>query len=256
MMPATAQTAAEKLTERIGEAQRVVVFTGAGISTDSGIDDFRSPGGIWSKIKPIEFSQFQTDEQARREDWRRRFHFQASFDAAQPNSGHLGIATLLARDNGGVLITQNIDGLHQRAGVPDEQMIEIHGNGTRASCLECSSPMSLTEARAYIEREDQAPRCRRCDGLVKADIISFGQPMPSQKLASAEQHALGCDVMLVAGSSLVVQPAATLPLIAKNNGAYLAIINRDTTPLDSLADLRFGGSISDTLRLTCEYLEA
>jgi len=233
---------ARDLAAHIVDASRIMVFTGAGISTDSGIDDFRSPGGIWTKLKPIQFSDFCENEEARREDWRRRFHFQAGFDAAKPNQGHIAVATILARDNGGVLITQNIDGLHQRGAeqvygaelsMSDEQIIEIHGNGTRASCLDCNSPMTLDDARAYIDREDKAPHCSRCNGLVKADIISFGQPMPTKKLAAAEDNAIRCDLMIVIGSSLVVQPAATLPLIAKNNGADLVILNRDTTPLDA-----------------------
>ena len=218
-------------------AQRVMAFTGAGMSTESGIDDFRSPGGVWSRMKPIQFSDFVADEKTRLEDWRRRFRFQAEFDAARPNAGHGAVAQLLNGSRGGGLVTQNIDGLHQRAGLADENIVEIHGNGTRASCLDCHAPMSLREASERIERTGAAPRCARCDGLVKANVISFGQAMPVEAVARAQAWARACDLCLVLGSSLVVQPAATIPVIAAQAGARLVIVNREPTPLDPVADL-------------------
>lgn len=237
----------EQLASLFKESQRTVFFTGAGISTESGIADFRSPGGIWSQIKPIQFSDFLADESTRLEDWRRRFHFQKEFDDAKPNVGHGFVANCLAHGQGIGLITQNIDGLHQRAGVRDEQIIEIHGNGTKATCLECHNPMALLQAQALIEREGSAPRCARCGGLVKAAVISFGQPMPQDRVLAARSLAEESDLFVVIGSSLVVQPAASIPLIAQRNGAKLVILNREVTPLDAVADLIVRDPIGETL---------
>lgn len=231
----------------LAAARNISFFTGAGVSTESGIADFRSPGGIWSQIKPIQFSDFVADEETRLEDWRRRFHFQAGFDAASPNRGHLAIASAVNARPGGHVITQNIDGLHQRSGIDESRIIEIHGNGTRAACLDCRSPMSLAEARQTIETEARAPRCRRCGGLVKAAVISFGEPMPADKMLQARQIAEQAEIFVVAGSSLVVQPAASLPVVAKEAGARLVIVNREPTPLDSLADLVLHSQIGETL---------
>ena len=231
------------LVELLRDSRRISFFTGAGISTESGIADFRSPGGIWSKIKPIQFQDFIADEQLRMEDWRRRFHFQTGFEAAQPNAGHLAIAKIINSDSGGKVITQNIDGLHQRSGIDDSDIVEIHGNGTRAACLECESPMTLGEAKAIVETGQKAPVCKRCGGLVKAAVISFGQPMPQGKMQQAQRVSEQADLMIVAGSSLVVQPAASFPVLACKSGARLVIINNEPTPLDHLADLVLHTSI-------------
>ena len=240
-------TPAEGLVAHLSDADRIVVFTGAGMSTESGIDDFRSPGGVWSRMRPISFDEFLTSEEARLEDWRRRFRFQAQFDAAQPNDGHQAVATIVRSSRGVGLITQNIDGLHQRAGLDESQIVEIHGNGTRAACLDCRAPMTLAAARAHIETTGTAPRCQRCGGIVKANIISFGQAMPQDRVARAQSWAQACDIFLVLGSSLVVQPAATLPVIAAQAGAALVIVNREPTPLDGLADLTIAAPIGETL---------
>ena len=236
----------------LDDARKIVVFTGAGISTESGIADFRSPGGIWTKIKPIQFSDFVSDEDTRLEDWRRRFHFQAEFDAAPLNKGHNAVAELVLSQKGVGLITQNIDGLHQRSGVPDDLIVEIHGNGTRARCLDCESPMALAQARRIIEETERAPRCTRCGGLTKSAVISFGQPMRQKELVQSEQLARMCDLFLVLGSSLVVQPAATLPMIAKNNGAALVIVNNQPTPLDPIADQVINQPLGKTLQKALE----
>ena len=241
--------AAKKFADFIRSSQSILFFTGAGISTESGIADFRSPGGIWSKIKPIMFDEFLADPELRMEDWRRRFHFQKTFDDAQPNDGHKAVARVLNNDNGLGLVTQNIDGLHQRGGVTQNQIIEIHGNGTRASCLDCRAPMTLKRAKELVELTGKAPECERCKGITKADIVSFGQPMPVEKMQNAQKWALSCDLFIVLGSSLVVQPAASLPVLAKNNGAQLVIVNREPTPMDSLADLVINGPIGQTLSL-------
>jgi len=232
----------------IKESNAILLFTGAGISTESGIADFRSPGGIWSKIKPIQFQDFVSSPETRLEDWRRRFHFQAEFDKAEPNDGHIAVASIVNSESGLGLITQNIDGLHQRGGVADVDIIEIHGNGTRASCLDCGSPMTLVRARQIVEEEGHPPVCDRCGGIIKADVISFGQPMPTDKMLEAERLTYASDLFIVLGSSLVVQPAAALPMIARNNGARLVIINRERTPLDDIADLVIHASISETMK--------
>ncbi len=240
------------LASYIQKAEKIVFFTGAGISTESGIADFRSPGGIWTKMKPIYFQDFVADEQSRMEDWRRRFRFQKEFDAAPLNDGHRAVASVLNSRSGLGLITQNIDGLHQRSGVDDASIVEIHGNGTNASCLDCGLPMSLQEAQSLISKTGESPKCGDCDGLVKANIISFGQPMPQDKVVEAEKLALNCDLFVVLGSSLVVQPAAGLPLLARNNGARLVIVNRENTPLDPLAHLVLHSPLGETLKKALE----
>jgi NAD-dependent deacetylase len=216
--------------------ERIVALTGAGISTESGIPDFRSPGGLWTRgVKPITYQDFVASEQARLEDWRRRFRMNADFAAAQPNAGHLGLARLAKEGRLLALITQNIDGLHQRAGTPPAFVIEIHGNSTRGRCLDCRASMSLETVRAIIDTSGASPRCE-CGGLVKAAIISFGERVPDDDMNRATGSAASADLFLAIGSSLQVQPAATLPIVAKRVGAALAIINRDETQLDRFAD--------------------
>lgn len=217
-------------------AERAVVFTGAGISTESGIPDFRSPGGIWEKHRPIMFDDFVASKAARMEDWRRRFTMLDQFGEAEPNAGHLAIAEQVRRGVVSTVITQNIDGLHQRAGVPADKMIEIHGNGTFAKCLDCDTRHELAPIRAAIAETASDYRCARCGGIVKAAVISFGQAMPVDEMRRAEAASVEADLFLAIGSSLVVYPAAGLPLIAKRNGARLVIVNRDPTDLDGLAD--------------------
>lgn len=240
-------SAVHELARLIDTSRSILFFTGAGVSTESGIADFRSPGGIWSKMKPIQFNDFVADEAVRLEDWRRRFHFQKQFDEAKPNAGHRAVATIVNGPAGLAVITQNIDGLHQRSGVAEADVIEIHGNGTRAACLDCHDPMPLSRARDVIETTGAAPRCRRCGGLVKASVISFGQAMPVDRMARAESLCHSCDLFIVLGSSLVVQPAATLPLVALSNGAKLVIVNRQETPLDRVASLKIDAAIGRTM---------
>lgn len=242
------------LTALFAEANGVVFFTGAGISTESGIADFRSPGGIWSRLTPIQYQDFLDDEETRLEDWRRRFHFQAEFDAAPINEGHRAVARFMGQ--GASLITQNIDGLHQRAcnelNVDDGRIIEIHGNGTRCACLSCQSPHTLDHARTHIEEIGSSPRCKRCGGLLKAAVISFGQPMPQDRVQQAARLAQACDLFVVLGSSLVVNPAAQLPAIARQGGAELVIINREPTPLDDMATLTLSAPIGQTMAAVAE----
>jgi NAD-dependent deacetylase len=231
----------------IERARRVVLFTGAGISTESGIPDFRSPGGIWSRNAPIDFEAFLESESARQEAWRRRFALDPLLKQARPNRGHRAVATLITRGKAASVITQNIDGLHQASGVPEPQVIELHGNTTYAHCLDCGRRHELEPLRIAFEREQRAPRCGSCDGLVKTATISFGQSMPAEAMARAEKETLAADLFLSIGSSLVVYPAAGFPELAKRNGAKLAILNREPTGLDRMADLVLHREIGETI---------
>lgn len=239
--------AAERLKDLIADASRIVVFTGAGISTESGIPDFRSPGGIWTKYQPIYFQDFLTSEEMRRESWRRKFATERAFAAAEPNRGHRAVARLVADGKCSSVITQNIDGLHQASGVPDRQVIEVHGNSTYASCLDCGERYELEPIRAAFQRDETLPVCGACEGLVKTATISFGQPMPEDKMLSARRECEACDLFLAIGSSLVVHPAAGLPVIAKERGALLVILNRDETPVDGYADFVLNEEIGPVL---------
>lgn len=237
----------QELARLIDEAERAVVFTGAGISTESGIPDFRSPNGIWSKTTPIYFDEYVRSEEARIEAWRRKFEIDRDIVGAEPNRGHRAVAKLVRIGKVSSVITQNIDGLHQLAGVPDEQTIELHGNGTYAACLTCETRYELAPIKTAFEADGSLPVCAFCGGIVKTATISFGQAMPEAPMMRARDEALACDLFLVAGSSLVVYPAAGFPVMAKRNGARLVIINRDTTDLDAAADLVLNREIGPTL---------
>jgi NAD-dependent deacetylase len=236
-----------ELKRAIEEAYRVVVFTGAGISTESGIPDFRSPGGLWTKMSPIDFSDFIRSEELRREAWRRKFEIDKTIVAAEPNKGHMAIAKLVDNGKASHVITQNIDNLHQNSGVPPERVIELHGNGTYAKCLDCGERHELHEVKAIYDASPAAPVCKSCSGIVKSATISFGQAMPEEEMRRAEEATLGCDLFLAIGSSLQVYPAAGFPILAKRNGAMLAILNREPTPLDEIADLVVNDEIGATL---------
>ena len=236
-----------ELARVIDRARRAVVFTGAGISTESGIPDFRSPGGIWTKMAPIDFSDFLASEEARRETWRRRFAADDTWQNARPNRGHRAVAELVRRGAAVAVITQNIDGLHQASGVPAEQVIELHGNSTYAHCLDCAQRYEIAELRTAFESDGIAPVCAACGGWVKTATISFGQAMPVEAMRRAELETLAADLFIVAGSSLVVYPAAGFPELAKRNGATLVIVNREPTGLDPIADLVLNRAIGETL---------
>jgi NAD-dependent deacetylase len=224
-----------------------VVFTGAGISTESGIPDFRSPGGIWTMFQPIDFRDFMTSEEMRRESWRRKFASDAIVKKAQPNKGHLAVGKLVHIGKVSTVITQNIDGLHQLSGVPDEKVIELHGNATYASCLECGKRYELEDIKKIFDNNETLPLCDECGGIIKTATISFGQAMPLAEMQAAEAETLACDLFISIGSSLVVYPAAGFPDLAKRNGARLVILNRDPTPLDGIADLVLNSEIGPTL---------
>lgn len=238
---------AQALAALLRQAHRAVVFTGAGISTESGIPDFRSPGGIWTRMMPIDFADYVADPEARRESWRRRFEMEETWNSVKPNDGHRAVAELVARGIVTHVITQNIDALHQAGGVPDDKVIEIHGNTTYAKCLDCGRRMSIAAIREQFERDGDAPDCPACGGIVKTATISFGQAMPEGEMKRAEEAVADCDLCLVAGSSLKVYPAAGFPLKAKRNGAALAILNREATPQDPYADLVIHAEIGPVL---------
>jgi NAD-dependent deacetylase len=242
----------DRLKELIDKSRRSVVFTGAGISTESGIPDFRSPGGIWTKYKPIDFREFMASAEMRKESWRRKFAADPVMKAAQPNKGHFAVAKWVAAGKVASVITQNVDGLHQRAGVPDEKVIELHGNATYAACLDCKKRYELESIQHIFAQEETLPVCDECTGIIKTATISFGQAMPVDEVQAAEEETLVCDLFLAIGSSLVVYPAAGFPALAKRNGAKLVIINRDPTSLDSIADLVLNCEIGTALSAAAE----
>lgn len=236
-----------RLREVLQASRRAVVFTGAGISTESGIPDYRSPGGIWSKYRPIDFDAFVTSEDARREYWRRKFDTHETVMQAKPNRGHEAVARLVCEGKVVAVITQNIDGLHQASGVPRERVIELHGNTTYAHCLSCGHEYDLEPIRRRFQAKGTLPVCQACGALVKTATISFGQAMPQEEMRRATAAARACDFFLAVGSSLKVFPAAGLPVLAKQAGAGLVILNREQTDLDDLADLVIHGEIGPTL---------
>jgi NAD-dependent deacetylase len=230
-------TAVTALRALIEEARVIVPFTGAGISTECGIPDFRSPGGIWTKMRPIEFADFLASQEARDESWRRRFAMEQQFGGAAPGRGHRALASLYNSGKSPGLITQNIDNLHQASGIPSEHVIELHGNTTYATCLDCAARYDLPWVRARFEADSRAPACTSCGGFIKTATVSFGQSMPQDEMRKAEELTLRADLYIAIGSSLVVWPAAGFPVLAKRNGARLVIINRDETEFDDIADL-------------------
>jgi len=237
----------EALRQLLEEAARAVVFTGAGISTESGIPDFRSPGGVWTKNQPIDFSDFVSSEEWRKEAWRRKLETDKVMGVAQPNRGHRAVAELVQREKASAVITQNIDNLHQISGVPDDRVIELHGNATYAACLDCGVRYELIAIYEAFARDETLPVCTVCEGIVKTATISFGQMMPAEPMRRSQEETLACDLFLVLGSSLVVYPAAAFPELAKQSGARLVIINRDPTHLDSVADLVVNDGIGRVL---------
>ena len=241
-------TSIATLREMIQESRTVAGFTGAGISTESGVPDFRSPGSPWMRHAPIPFESFLRSAEARREAWRRKFVMDDLYRGARPSRGHLAIAAMIASGRMPAVITQNIDGLHQASGLREDQVIELHGNGTYAGCLSCGLRHELDWLRLRFEETGEPPECTGCGGILKAATISFGQAMPQEPMRRARDLAAECDLFLVLGSSLVVYPAAAFPLFAKENGARLAIVNRDPTPLDKAADLVIHAEIGSVLQ--------
>jgi NAD-dependent deacetylase len=244
------------LIELVIAARRVVAFTGAGISTESGIPDYRGPGGVWERQAPPTIGDFVENPETRRAYWEGRRTRYPDMLAAHPNAGHRAMVTLERAGKLTAIITQNIDGLHQAAGSSPDKVIELHGSAHRVRCLDCGTewPASVIQTRlATIEGE---PRCEICGGPLRAATTLFGEALPREALNRAIAAAQQCDLMLVIGSSLIVNPAARLPVIAKRSGAHVAIINRTATPLDSLADVHLIGEAGPILNEIATAAEA
>jgi NAD-dependent deacetylase len=246
-------SSATELARYLSAAQRVVVFTGAGISTESGIPDFRSPGGVWSKMKPILFQDFVASSGVRREAWTRVFNKTAGWTGAKPNAGHNAVAKLANAGKVSAIITQNVDNLHQDSGAALEKIIELHGNASYAKCLDCGQRHELDDLQLPYERGEEIV-CTYCAGLLKTATISFGQSMPEAEMTRATAESRACDLFLVLGSSLVVFPAAGLPIEAKRHGAKLIIVNREPTEMDDLADLALSEEIGPLLTETLKQM--
>ncbi|HWP28185.1 MAG TPA: Sir2 family NAD-dependent protein deacetylase [Chloroflexota bacterium] len=235
------------LTDLLRAAERVLVFTGAGVSTESGIPDFRSPGGIWDRYPVVYYDEFLRDPEAQRRYWLRSRETYPVLARAQPNPAHWAIAALDALGKLLLVVTQNIDGLHQRAGTPPEKVVELHGNNQWVVCVDCDARTPREAIQAELLAGVEVPRCARCGGLLKNATVSFGQPLPAEALRAAEAAARTCDLCLVVGSSLVVYPAAYIPLYAVESGAPLAIVNATPTPLDPLAQVVLRGRAGEIL---------
>ena len=227
----------KRLSEYIKKAKNIVIFTGAGISTESGIPDFRGPQGVWKTNTPIYFQDFIGSEKVRKESWRRKFSGGDIITKAKPNIGHIAVAEIINDHNSAYLITQNVDNLHQNAGVPDNKITEIHGNATYASCLDCSKRFELKSIKEAFLKDETVPYCDSCRGIIKTATISFGQSMPEEGMIIAQRKTLACDLFITIGTSLVVFPAAGFPKLAKDIGANLIIINNEPTDFDPIADL-------------------
>lgn len=247
MIAADMETGIAQLRELVNATDVIVPFTGAGISTECGIPDFRSPGGLWTKYRPIAFDRFVASAAMRDESWRRRFAMEAQFSTARPGSGHLALASLHRMGKIPAVITQNIDNLHQASGIAADNVVELHGNTTYATCLDCGRRYELAWVKERFTPAGRAPDCEDCGGHVKTATISFGQAMPAAAMRRAEALCGACDLFLAIGSSLVVWPAAGFPLLAKRNGARLVILNREPTDFDDTANLVIRADIGPTL---------
>ena len=240
-------TAVTRLREFIDNADVIQPFTGAGISTECGIPDFRSPGGLWTTTQPIPFDQFMASAQMRDEAWRRRFVMDEHFATAKPGRGHLALASLYRSGKVPAVITQNIDNLHQASGISAGDVVELHGNTTYATCLTCEKRYELSWVKQKFDSANgRAPDCD-CGGYIKTATVSFGQAMPQHEMRRAEELSSSCDLFIAIGSSLVVWPAAGFPLHAKRNGARLVIVNRESTDFDEIADLVVRQDIGEAL---------
>ena len=233
-----------KLEELIIKSEKIVFFTGAGISTNSGIPDFRGPKGVWKTSTPIYFQDFISSKQKRIESWQRKFGNELSIDSALPNDGHKKIAEIMQIKDS-FLITQNVDNLHQNSGVEEEKISELHGNATYAKCLECSKRYELDDLKKQFLETNEPPLCFLCGGILKTATISFGQAMPERKMQISQKKAIESDLFICIGTSLAVFPAADLPLLAKETGSTLVILNNEATQMDQYADLVINRDISE-----------
>ena len=240
----------EKIIDLIRSSSKTVLLTGAGISTESGLPDFRSDNGFWTKNQPIQFKEFLMDKEQRRLSWLRNLELHKLLANLSPNSGHKLVQRIMSLKKNNALITQNIDGLHQKAGVKEDQIIEIHGNATKAACLSCFKENSIELLHNAVVKNLELPPCEYCSGIVKVATISFGQPMNERDMIRASDISIECDLMIVMGSSLKVMPAGKIPEQARLSGAKLVILNREKTPYDDIADV----VINDELKNICSTL--
>ncbi len=233
----------------IRDSKKIVVFVGAGLSTESGIPDFRSPGGVWDKYDPEDFyfQNFLSSESSREKYWQMATEMYEAMKDARPNAGHFAIAELEKLGKLDCLITQNIDGLHFKAGNSEEKVLELHGTAMHVACLTCQKRYERASIQERVSRGDRAPRCDSCGGLLKPATISFGQSMPEWETAEAYRRSAACDLFIVIGSSLVVHPAAQMPVVAKRAGAKLVIVNRDDTACDDIADIIVNGQAGQVM---------
>lgn len=248
----------DRVAELICRAERLVVFTGAGVSTESGIPDFRSPGGVWDRFDPEEFTyqNFVGSVEGRRKYWELGRHIYPVIQRAEPNAAHYAIAEFDRLGRLDCVITQNIDNLHQRAGLPAEKVIELHGNATRARCLSCGREYTRGEVHGWLEGGVEIPECPPpCGGIIKPHTVMFGEAMPVRETLEAERRAKRADLFIVVGSSLVVYPAAMMPLYAKQAGAALVIVNLTETPHDPYADVLLPGKAGPVMEQILERVK-
>ena len=247
----------EKAAQWIIDSKKAVVFAGAGLSTESGIPDFRSPGGVWDRYNPEDFyyQNFIASEASREKYWQMATEMYEPMKKAQPNAAHLAIAEMEKLGKLDCVITQNIDGLHFKAGNSEEKVIQLHGTAMHVSCLNCGKKYDRDEVQERFRKTREVPYCDDCNGPLKPATISFGQAMPERETQEAYHRSSLCDLFIVVGSSLVVQPAASMPLVAKRNGAKLVIINRDPTPYDDMADIVIHGQAGSTMASILEKVK-
>jgi len=238
----------DQFAAKIRGSNEIVIFTGAGISTESGIPDFRSPGGLWTRYKPIAYQEYISSEEARVSVWKRRVESYDATRSAKPNIGHYFVTSLNVKEKLIGLITQNVDGLHSESGLPDNKIVELHGSNRKVICLSCSKEFDPDEIIKTLVGNFSSPKCDTCGGILKSATVSFGQAMPQDAMQMAEEWTETAEVFVVMGSSLQVHPAAAFPVIAKRNGALLAIINREDGPLDKFADYVYHGAIGEFCR--------
>ena len=231
-------------------SKSTVILTGAGISTESGLPDFRSDNGFWTKNKPIQFNEFLQSEAKQRLSWKRNIDLHSLLKKIKPNLGHMFVEKITSLQKNNFLITQNIDGLHQKSGVPKNKIIEIHGSAIEAACLECAAKQNILDFHDAIKLEDSLPKCTFCGGVVKVATISFGQPMNEMDMMHASKIVEESDLMIVMGSSLKVLPAGKLPNLAMQSGSKLIVLNREKTRYDQSADI----VINDELQNICSKL--
>jgi len=246
----------EQLVDLVRAGRRIVAFTGAGISTESGIPDFRGPGGVWEKVDPADFhiDRFLASEESRRRYWKRSTAMYAQILESRPNAAHHAVVALEAMGRLGAVVTQNVDGLHQEAGTDPARLIELHGNSRTVACMGCGRHVPRKEFQPLVSEAGDAPPCPDCGGLMKPATISFGQMLTPESLHRAAEETDACDLFLVIGSSLVVYPAAQFPLRALRAGAPLVIINRQETPHDPYATLVINGTAGEVLSGLMERL--